>query len=103
MAGERYDIVISANQTISSYWLEVIGHDHCKNLHQEAILVYDGATLPHEFNEATKSSLNVSNPNSVTVSFVILECVLRNCVRSIGYGSEYCGNSHSLLKYFSNL
>ncbi|PNF33769.1 hypothetical protein B7P43_G10230 [Cryptotermes secundus] len=36
----------------------VIGHDQCKNLHQEAFLVYDGAILPHEFNEATKSSLN---------------------------------------------
>lgn len=107
MAGERYDIVISANQAISSYWLKVIGHDQCKNLHQEAFLVYNGAILPHEFNEATKSSLNVSNPHSVTASFMILECVSRNYVRSIGYvianGSEYCGNSHSLPKTFSNL
>jgi hypothetical protein len=107
LAGERYDIVISADQAISSYWLKVIGHDQCKHLHQEALLVYDGATLPHELNEATKSSLNVSNPHSSTASSVILECVSRNCVRLIGYvianGLEYCGNSPSLLKYSSDL
>jgi hypothetical protein len=103
LAGERYDIIISADRVISSYWLKVIGHDQCKNLHQEAILLYDGATLPHEFNKAMESSLNVSNPYSVTVSFVIPECFLRNHVRLIDHvienGSECCANAHSLLKY----
>jgi hypothetical protein len=101
LAGERYDIVISADQAISSYWIKVIGHHQCKN-HQEAMLVYDGATLPQEMNEATKSSLNVSNPHFSAASFVILDCVSGNHVRLVGHvivnSSKFCGNFHSLLK-----
>jgi hypothetical protein len=37
----------------------VTGHHQCENLQQEALLVYDGAAMLHEFNEAKKSSLKV--------------------------------------------
>jgi len=60
--GERYDIIISADQAESSYWIVVRGHHQCENLHQEALLVYDGAAVLHEFNETTKSSLKVCKP-----------------------------------------
>jgi hypothetical protein len=62
LTGERYDIVVSADQAKSLYWIGVRGHNLCENLHQEAILVYDGAAELLEFNEATESSLNVSKP-----------------------------------------
>ncbi|GFG33395.1 hypothetical protein Cfor_01830 [Coptotermes formosanus] len=62
--GERYDIIISADQAKSSYWIMVRGHHQCENLHQEAMLVYDGAAVLHKFTEATKSSLSVSKPYS---------------------------------------
>jgi hypothetical protein len=70
LAGERYDIIISADQAKSSYWIAVIGHHQCENLHQEAMLVYDGAAVLHEFNEATESSLRVSKPYSVNPQFL---------------------------------
>lgn len=57
LPGERYDIIISADQAESSYWIVVRGHHQCENLHQEALLVYNGAAVLHEFNETTKSSL----------------------------------------------
>jgi hypothetical protein len=62
LTGERYDIIISADQVESSYWIVVRGHHQCENLHQEALLVYDGAAVFHEFNEAAKSSLKVCKP-----------------------------------------
>jgi hypothetical protein len=48
----------------------VTGHHQCENLQQEALLVYDGAAVLHEFNKATKSSLKVCklyfvNPQSL--------------------------------------
>jgi len=62
LTGERYDIIISADQAESSYWIVVRGHHQCENLHQEALLVYNGAAVLHEFNETTKSSLKVCKP-----------------------------------------
>jgi hypothetical protein len=46
----------------------VRGHHQCENLHQEALLVYDGAALFHEFNETAKSSLKVRKPYFVNLS-----------------------------------
>jgi hypothetical protein len=60
LAGERYDIVLNTEKATSSYWIMFRGHHQCKNLHQEALLVYNGATLPSELNEVMKSSLKVS-------------------------------------------
>jgi hypothetical protein len=48
----------------------VRGHHQCENLHQEAMLVYDGAAVLHKFTEATKSSLSVSKPYSVNTQFL---------------------------------
>jgi hypothetical protein len=62
LTGERYDIIISADQAKSLYLIAVRGHHQCENLHQEALLVYDGAEVIHEFNETTKSSLKVRKP-----------------------------------------
>jgi hypothetical protein len=70
LSGERYDVVINADQTLSSYWIQVRGYHQCKNLHQEAMLVYDGATLPHEFDEAAISSLEVSKPHTLCPQFL---------------------------------
>lgn len=51
-AGERFDVVIAATQTIGSYWIRTRGEADCsvKSAHQEAILRYKGASdsLPEQ-------------------------------------------------------
>lgn len=51
-AGERYDFVVNAGQTISSYWIRLHGLMDCipKQVFQAAILRYNGAqeTEPEE-------------------------------------------------------
>jgi hypothetical protein len=44
-AGERYDFVVEANQTVSSYWIRLHGLMDCtpKRVFQAAILRYKGA------------------------------------------------------------
>ncbi|XP_069675250.1 uncharacterized protein [Periplaneta americana] len=55
--GERYDVVLTADQAISSYWIRVRGHNKCANLHEDALLVYDGADVWDEFGSASYSAL----------------------------------------------
>nr|CAD7455796.1 unnamed protein product [Timema tahoe] len=69
-AGERYDIVVTANQTVGSYWIRFRGLAFCnKNgvkVHQEAILRYEDAdeappTTNNTYQEADREGL-VSAP-----------------------------------------
>ncbi|CAG2067047.1 unnamed protein product, partial [Timema podura] len=65
-AGERYDIVVTANQTVGSYWIRFRGLAFCNRngveVHQEAILRYedaDGAppTANNTYQEADREGL----------------------------------------------
>jgi L-ascorbate oxidase len=51
-AGERFDFVLNANQSVGRYWLRVRGLMDCdqrfKSVHQVAIVSYDGADLTQE-------------------------------------------------------
>ncbi|NP_001155159.1 laccase-like precursor [Nasonia vitripennis] len=61
LSGERYDVVIEANQDVDNYWIRVKGVDgDCEtiNLHQVAILRYNGAP---EINP--KSVITYENPS----------------------------------------
>ena len=43
-AGERYDIVLNADQPVGHYWFYAKGLAACDGLTQSAIITYDGAT-----------------------------------------------------------
>ncbi|XP_060075142.1 uncharacterized protein LOC132554835 [Ylistrum balloti] len=69
-AGERYDIVILANQTVDNYWVRARGLGDCsfKDTYQQAIIRYDGAgeKLPnrptgHQFGAREGKKLNPWN------------------------------------------
>jgi hypothetical protein len=51
-AGERFDFIINANQSIDRYWIRVRGLMDCdarfKSVHQVAILSYEGADMSEE-------------------------------------------------------
>lgn len=44
-AGERYDIVLKADQPVGNYWMYVVGYGFCaaNNVTQQAIIRYEGA------------------------------------------------------------
>jgi Multicopper oxidase len=48
-AGERFDFVLNANQSVGRYWLRVRGLMDCdqrfNSVHQAAIISYEGADL----------------------------------------------------------
>ncbi|KAL4235459.1 multicopper oxidase [Mactra antiquata] len=48
-AGERFDVVLTANQKVGNYWLHVMGLGDCaiKNTSQSAIIRYKGAANKH--------------------------------------------------------
>ncbi|XP_033743202.1 laccase-1-like [Pecten maximus] len=69
-AGERYDIVIQADQNVGNFWIRARGLDDCvtKNVYQQAILRYAGSAeeLPHrptgyEFGDREGKKLNPLN------------------------------------------
>lgn len=39
--GERFDIILEANQSPGKYLIDIKGHRDCQNLHQEAFILYD--------------------------------------------------------------
>nr|CAD7396799.1 unnamed protein product [Timema poppensis] len=43
LPGERYDLVLNADKEVAVYNMRVKGYHFCKNIHQEALLIYDGA------------------------------------------------------------
>nr|CAD7431404.1 unnamed protein product [Timema monikensis] len=72
-AGERYDIVVTANQTVGNYWIRFRGLAFCNRngvkVHQEAILRYEDAdeelpTANNTYTEADREGL-VLNPVGV--------------------------------------
>ena len=60
--GERYDVVLHAKEQVSSYWIQVRGHHKCKDIQQEGLLIYNGATTK---DSSSQSSLYVSSCLSV--------------------------------------
>lgn len=76
--GERYDVIINANQPIDSYWLHVVPQDGCsKNSVANALAIfsYVGAQSPIPSN-ATRSNAppgaDCSDPNDKLVPYVKL-------------------------------
>ncbi|PSN32867.1 hypothetical protein C0J52_23400 [Blattella germanica] len=55
---ERYDVILEANQEISSYWMKVKGHHKCENIHQDAVLIYDGAVITNLTNDDKLTTTN---------------------------------------------
>lgn len=64
--GERFDIVINANQSVSSYMIYIQGTDICEGAHQYAILKYKGSdnelqSIPDPASLFTSQEGNVSD------------------------------------------
>nr|CAD7438009.1 unnamed protein product [Timema bartmani] len=43
LPGERYDLVLNADKEVAVYNMRVKGYHFCQHIHQEALLIYDGA------------------------------------------------------------
>ncbi|CAG2058949.1 unnamed protein product, partial [Timema podura] len=43
LPGERYDLVLNADKEVAVYNMRVKGYHFCQHVHQEALLIYDGA------------------------------------------------------------
>jgi L-ascorbate oxidase len=67
-AGERFDFVLNANQSVGRYWLRVRGLMDCdqrfNSVYQVAIISYDGADLSVE-PEAPLGYLNANRTGKV--------------------------------------
>ena len=76
--GQRYDVVISANQSIDSYWFHVVPQAGCaNNLNTNAlsIFTYDGATNQTPSNASRTNApagADCTDPNSQLVPYVKL-------------------------------
>ncbi|XP_022095078.1 laccase-25-like [Acanthaster planci] len=42
-SGERYDFVLDAKADVGKYWMRLSGQDACKDMHELALVVYEGA------------------------------------------------------------
>ncbi len=64
-AGERFDFVLRANQTVSTYWIRLHGLMDCfhKRVFQAALLRYEGAAHTEPEDELTYE--NTARPGKV--------------------------------------
>ncbi|KAG7209093.1 hypothetical protein KM043_015240 [Ampulex compressa] len=70
-AGERFDIILTADQPVDSYWIIIKGLGECKGIIQLAILRYDGAPEQPSQEEPsydTPLSTPVGLPNPLNMS-----------------------------------
>ncbi|RMZ88774.1 hypothetical protein DV736_g3991, partial [Chaetothyriales sp. CBS 134916] len=76
--GQRYDIVIHANEIVASYWFHVVPQDGCaSNLNTNALAIfeYEGAdsdTPPDEDRKNAPPTSDCADPNDLLVPFVKL-------------------------------
>lgn len=59
-AGERYDVVIEANQPVDVYYILVQGLTSCSLTSQLAVLQYRGSTLPTTLPSSTSIPSNAT-------------------------------------------
>ncbi|RMZ79532.1 hypothetical protein DV737_g3373, partial [Chaetothyriales sp. CBS 132003] len=77
--GQRYDIVIHANEIVASYWFHVVPQDGCSsnlNTNALAIFEYEGAdsdTPPNEDRNNAPPTSDCADPNDLLVPFVKLD------------------------------
>uniref|UniRef100_H2YGT3 ferroxidase n=1 Tax=Ciona savignyi TaxID=51511 RepID=H2YGT3_CIOSA len=60
--GERFDFVLNANQTPSSYWVRIQGLADCRNSSQRAVLWYNGTTTQRPTSTADVGNTTKLNP-----------------------------------------
>lgn len=76
--GERYDVIINANQAVDSYWFHVVPQGGCSNNQNPnalAIFTYDGAvnkTPPNSTTTNAPAGADCNDPNSQLVPYVKL-------------------------------
>ncbi|XP_017770698.1 PREDICTED: laccase-1-like [Nicrophorus vespilloides] len=104
--GERFDIVVTANQDGGTFWMRFLGLMDCENKEGRAILRYvtdpnapEPAILPEPTTNATANAGMIMN--CINVPNDVPNCWDMSKVKSAVSSSRYCGIPS--FKYFFNL
>lgn len=102
-AGERYDVVLIANQYVGNYWMHVIGLGDCehKNVSETAIIRYEGAMNMHPSTGKTYADGDRKGKNGNPLKFE--EDIVTVAGMTSESGADDVYTAHDVRKFYMKL